>query len=157
MARLNITLNDELIEDIDYQTPKEKCKTRSEFIEKAVQFYLSYLETDNSEGYLNKSVIAGVRKGIGDIEKQTMPNIFRLSVEISMLMNVVAAMVDIDKKDLHDLRVDCVKAIRATDRRCTLESAMQYHHSDQPLDDFFENFNGKIEVDDEYNYDYDYE
>ena len=147
MARLNITLNDELIEDIDYQSPKEKCKTRSEFIEKAVKFYLSYLETDNSYEYLNKSVMAGVRKGIGDIEKQTMPNIFRLSVELSMLMNVVAAMVDIDKKDLHNLRIDCIKAIKATDRRCTFEKAMRYQNTEEPLDDFFENFSGKLEID----------
>lgn len=153
MARLNININSELLEDMDYHLGKEKCKSRSEFIEKALQFYIGYLETGNSKEYLNQSVVAGVRQGINDIEKQTMPNIFRLSVELSMLMNVLASAIDVTPEQLKKLRTDCVKAVNATERRCSFENAVKYQN-DYPLnDDFFENFSGKIEMEaDEYDF-----
>jgi len=149
MARLNISINDELLEDMDCQLSKKEYKNRSKFIEKALQFYLGYLQTGNSKEYLNQSVVAGVRQGINDIEKQTMPNIFRLSVELSMLMNVLASAIDVTPGQLKTLRSDCVRAIRATKRRCSFENAVKYQN-DYPLsDEFCENFSGQLELEED--------
>jgi Arc/MetJ-type ribon-helix-helix transcriptional regulator len=149
MSRLNISINDELLEDMDYQLGKKEYKNRSEFIEKALLFYLGYLQTGNSKEYLNQSVVAGVRQGINDIEKQTMPNIFRLSVELSMLMNVIASAIDVTPEQLKRLRSDCVRAIRATKRRCSFENSVKYQNGYPLKDEFFKHFSGQLEIEEE--------
>ncbi len=140
MERINISINPELLEEIDFYLPQNDCKNRSEFINKGMDFYLSYLRSGKDTEYLNQSVAAGVRAGINDIEKQTMPNLFRLSVELSMMMNIIAAGFDITPNELRTLRTQCAKAVKQTKQRCTLEHAVKFQR-DMPLDDpFFSTF-----------------
>ena len=150
MGRLNITINDELIANIDYYCDVQKLKNRSEFLEKALIFYLGYIETSSHTEYLNASVSDGVRKGLNDIERQTMPNIFRLSVELSMLTNIIASGIDMSTHEIRRLRSDCVKAVRATNRRTNLEHANNYQNDLNANDKFYDNFTGQIEIEDEY-------
>ncbi len=155
MGRLNISISDELLRELDYQIGLEQGETRSEFIESAVEFYLSYLTSHRQGDYLNKSVTEGVRQGINDIERQTMPNIFRLAVEMSMLKNIMASLVELNPSELKRLRSDCVKAVRATNKRTDLENAVRYQQESlQMANAFYNNFSGKLDYsdydDDEY-------
>ncbi len=123
MGRLNISLPDEMIEELDYNLKINKYKNRSEFIEKALEFYISYLTAHRKSDFLNASVVEGVRQGINDTIRQTMPNIFTLSVELSMLNNLFASVIDISDDEAKDLRKECVDLVRTTKKRCNFENA----------------------------------
>ncbi len=147
MGRLNLTVTDELLERIDFQKENAKAKDRGDFTRKALEFYLSFLETSRNQDYLNQSVALGVRQGINDIEKQTMPNIFRLSVEMSMMWNILASVGKLTPREMRALRGDCVSAVRATKKRCSPESAMKYQNDYPTNDKFYDEFQTKVEID----------
>ncbi|MFI3327511.1 MAG: hypothetical protein R3Y35_15260 [Clostridia bacterium] len=147
MGRLNLTVTDEMLDRIDFQKENAKAKDRGDFTRKALEFYLSFLETSRNQEYLNQSVALGVRQGINDIEKQTMPNIFRLSVEMSMMWNILSATLDLDQREMRKLRSDCVNAVRATEKRCSPESAMKFQNDYPTNDKFYDEFQTKVEID----------
>ncbi len=147
MGRLNVTVEDEMLERIDFQKETAKAKDRGDFTRKALEFYLSYLETSRNKDYLNQSVALGVRQGLNDIEKQTMPNIFRLAVEMSMMWNILSATLDLDPAEMRKLRSDCVNAVMATKKHCSPENAMKYQNDYKTNDKFFEEFTTKVEID----------
>ncbi len=146
MARINISVDDEVLYEIDKQMQSLKLKSRSEFIEIALDFYLSYLITQGHSDYLNQSVIAGVRQGVKDIERQTMPNIFGLSVELSVMNNILASLVELSPTELQRLRKDCVKAVKATKKRTNMENAVRYQQDTllQP-NSFYDDFTGQLD------------
>ena len=156
MNRINISIKNELLSDIDYQVNSLDFKNRSDFIGKATEFYLGFIQTGKAGEYLNQSVMTGVKQGITSIEKETMPNIFRLSVELSMLMNIIAASVGISNDELRRLRSDCVRAVKATNRRTNFESANNYQNYFDDYytkqDSFYDNFTGQIELSEDEDY-----
>lgn len=79
-----IKLMDRLYED-------DNCKSKSEFIEKAVRFYAGYLSTQNAREYLPNVVISTLKSIIAESDNRQNRMMFKLAVEIAIMQNLVAA------------------------------------------------------------------
>ena len=51
----------ETIKRMDDMLDKDNVKNRSEFIEKALQFYMSYLNSEGSTEYLSKVIVSAMQ------------------------------------------------------------------------------------------------
>lgn len=100
-----IKLMDRLYED-------DNCKSKSEFIEKAVRFYAGYLSTQNAREYLPNVVISTLKSIIAESDNRQNRMMFKLAVEIAIMQNLVALQQDIDPLSLERLRGDCVKEVK---------------------------------------------
>ena len=78
-----IRLMDRLYED-------DNCKSRSEFIEKAVRFYAGYLSTQNAREYLPNVVISTLKSIVAESDNRQNRMMFKLAVEIAIMQNLVA-------------------------------------------------------------------
>ena len=83
---------------------KDNCFSRSEFIEKAIDFYVGYLSSEENESYLPNIVISTLKGLIAESDNKQNRMLFKLAVEMSMMMNLMAATQDIDKIALERLR-----------------------------------------------------
>ncbi len=92
---------------------EDNCSSISEFIEKAVLFYCGYVSSENNQNYLPNVVISTMKAIMRDSENRHNRNLFRLCVELSMLMNVMAATHDIPQEALNKLRGECVEEVKA--------------------------------------------
>ena len=89
--RIPLWLYPNTIEMVDKVFPEDNCKSRSEFIEKAVRFYCGYISADKAVQFLPAALVSSVSAAVQSSENRIARLLFKLAVEMSMTMNVVAA------------------------------------------------------------------
>ena len=115
-----------LLEEVDPLYQKDNCASRSEFMEKALQFYIGYLTCNHAQDYL-ADVIPSTVKGIVDESSNRMGRLlFKIAVELAVAENVLAAVCDVDRQELKRLRGQCVEEIKRTNGMISFEQALQW-------------------------------
>ncbi len=120
----------ETMEKIGALYKKDDCRSRSEFIEKAVLFYSGYLTAEQTEGYLPAVVISAMQGSLGRYEDRTARLLFKIAVELSMLLHTVAATNEIEEESLSRLRGMCVQEVKSLKGSITLEEATAFQRGD---------------------------
>jgi hypothetical protein len=105
---------------------KDNCKSQSEFIEKATQFYLGYLSCEDNSHYLPSIVTSTLRGIVSESESKITSTIFKMAVELSMAMHVVASLNGIENKDLEELRYDCMREVKTIGGTVRLKDARKF-------------------------------
>lgn len=124
--RTAVWLYPSTIERMDSWISSDNCKSRSEFIDKALRFYMGYLASEDTTSYLSKAVVSVLQGTLKDTENRNANNLFRLSVEMNMMMNILAADLEINEDELIKLRGRCVKEVKKTKGRISLEDAIKF-------------------------------
>ncbi len=124
--RTAVWLYPETIEQMDSMLETDNAKSRSEFIEKALQFYMGYLASENTTGYLSKVLVSAIQGTLRETENRNSSNIFRLSVEMAMMMNILAAGLEISDDDLRKLRGRCINEVKKTRGKINMEDAVKF-------------------------------
>ena len=124
--RHTVWMDDAVWDQVESRYQRDNCSTRNEFIEKAVQFYSGYLDTESADAYLPK-VLADILEGkLGALGKRIGHLLFKLSVDQNLMGNVLAAGIDIDPDELRKARVRCVKEVKETNGEISFEDAIHY-------------------------------
>ena len=104
----------------------DNCSSASEFIEKAILFYLGYLSSQENQDYLAQ-VIPSTVKGIVDESANRMGRLlFKMAVEQAVIENILAAVCEVDQQELKRLRGQCVQEIRRTNGMISFENALDW-------------------------------
>ena len=106
--------------------PRDNCRTQNEFIEKAIQFYAGYVSGQDACEFLPAALTDALRSTVRDSENRTCRLLFKLAVELDMVMNVLAAGMEIPQEDLDRLRGRCVREVKSTNGSVTLKDAVDY-------------------------------
>ncbi len=125
-SRTAVWLYPETIERMDAILKSDNAKSRSEFIEKALQFYMGYLTSENATEYFSKVLVSAMQGLLRETENRNSGNLFRLSVEMSMMMNILAAGLEISEEDLRKLRGRCVNEVKKTRGKISMEDAVKF-------------------------------
>lgn len=123
---LTIRINPENLKLVKAIYSLDNCKSQNEFIEKAIKFYAGYVTTNANTNFLSPQLLEALRCALRETENKNSNNIFRLSVEMSMMMNLLAAGFEIEDEQLVELRTKCVKDVKKTKGRVTLEDAVEF-------------------------------
>ena len=124
--RHTVWMDDAVWDQVESRYQRDNCSTRNEFIEKAVQFYSGYLDTESADAYLPK-VLADILEGkLGALGKRIGHLLFKLSVDQNLMRNVLAAGIDINPDELRKARVRCVKEVKETNGEISFEDAVRY-------------------------------
>jgi len=124
--RTAVWLYPEITEKMDNLLERDNCKSRSEFIDKALNFYMGYLVSEDTTGYLSKILISAMQGILKETENRNANNLFRLSVEMSMMMNILAAGLEISDEELRSLRGRCVQQVKKTRGKVSMEEAIKF-------------------------------
>ena len=116
-----------LLEEVDSLYQKDNCASRSEFMEKALQFYIGYLACSHAQDYLAQ-VIPSTVKGIMDETANRMGRLmFKMAVEQAVTENILAAVCSVDQQDLSRLRGQCIEEILTPSPRVLLGGLKNLH------------------------------
>ena len=114
------------LELADQYYRSDNCASRSEFIEKAIQFYAGYVSSQQNQDYLARVIPATV-KGIVDESSNRMGRLmFKMAVELAVIENILAAVCEVDQQELKRLRGQCVEEIKRTNGMISFEQALQW-------------------------------
>ena len=110
--------------EIDLIMDSDGSRTRNEFLEHAVQFYIDHLLA-RSMTTLPVSVTSAIDGRLGMLEDRLSALQFNNSVELDMLVQIIASEYNLDPGYLRKLRSDSVKNVKQTSGRVSLANAVK--------------------------------
>ena len=122
-VRFALYVNQSALDLVDEYFEKDNCFSKSEFIENAIRFYVSYLSSDTNIPYLSTVVMSTMDSLLKENTNRLSKLIFKLAVELAITMNVVAANQGVDKEVLKSLRGECIKEVKKTNGIFTFDEA----------------------------------
>lgn len=114
------------LEKVEEIYRKDNCGSRSEFIEKAVRFYIGYLTAEKKDSYLPGVVTSTLKAIVAESDNRTSRMMFKIAVELAVLQNVVAATNEIDEVTLNRLRGECVKEVKRLNGSLSFDDAVDW-------------------------------
>lgn len=116
----------ETMMDVEVHYKNDNCKSQSEFIEKAIKFYVGYLDEEKSVNYISPLITETVKAQIKGTEQRLARLIFKVAVELGKLSHMTAAMNDVDEETLKSLHAMCVTEVRKINGIIDYEDAVEY-------------------------------
>ena len=106
--------------------PLDNCQNQSEFIEKAIRFYVGYVASKDSTEFLAPILVSALQGTVANAENHIARLLFKLAVETNMMMNVLASEVDVSADTLERLRGRCIQEVKKTGGAVTFADAVKY-------------------------------
>ena len=122
-VRFALYVNQSALNLVDENVEKDNCLSKSEFIENAIRFYVSYLSSNTNIPYLSTVVMSTMEALLKENTNRLSKLLFKLAVELAITMNVVAANQGVDKEVLNSLRGECIKEVKKTNGIFTFDEA----------------------------------
>ena len=123
--RLKITLwlKPGIVRRMDGWLEEANCKSRSEFIEKSLHFYMGYLGAEDASEYLSNALTATLRGIVADSTNRTNSILFKCAVEQGIMAHTIAAHFRDTLEDRRALRGYVVDEVKRTNGQIKFEDA----------------------------------
>ena len=108
----------------------DNCKSPSEFIEKAINFYIGYLKSEGNVNFLSPAITSSVDAVVHGAEQRINRNLFKIAVELGKLAHTLAAANSVDEETLRELHAMCVDEVRHINGTINFESAVKFQNED---------------------------
>ena len=87
----SVWLSESAWADVEHHYQADNCSTKNEYIEKAIQFYSGYLDTEHAEEYLPR-ILSDVLEGkLGAFGKRMGHLLFKQAVDQDLMANLLAS------------------------------------------------------------------
>ena len=113
------------MKDVEVHFKGDNCKSQSEFIEKAIKFYIGYLDEEKGVNYISPMITETVKAQIKGTEQRLARLLFKIAVEHGKLSHMLAAN-DVDDETLRQLHIMCVNEVRKINGIIDYEDAVEY-------------------------------
>ena len=132
--RLKITvwLKPDVVQRMDGWLRADNCKSRGEFAEKALRFYMGYLATEDTSEYLSRALVDTLRGTLADNENRLRTLLFKLCVEVNMMGHTVAAHFRADPVNRRELRAYAVDEVLRTNGKIRFDDAIDLQRQVYP-------------------------
>ena len=119
------------LEEVDNAYEGDNCKSKSEFIEKAIRFYLGYLKQEDNVSYLSPRITSSVDAVVHGAEQRINRNLFKIAVELGKLSHTLAAVNDVDEETLQELHEMCLDEVRHINGVINFEKAVRFQNEEE--------------------------
>ncbi len=118
--------------ELERRYREDGCRSITAFIEKAIDFYLGYLDANSAGAYLPKEIQSAIDGRLGIFEDRMAKLLYKLTVEVDMGVTAALDCLQIDPDYLRKLRANSVRNVKATNGMLTFEQkARDYEGEDQ--------------------------
>ena len=122
--RTAVWLSPGVIRRMDSWREEDNCSTRSEFIEKALRFYMGYLATEDTSEYLSQALVDTLQGIVADNSNRLRTMIFKWCVELNMMGHTIAAHFRADPINRRGLRAYAVDEGKRTNGQISFDRAL---------------------------------
>lgn len=116
-------IRESTLEQVRKWYSQDNCTSQSEFIEKAIQFYIGFISSENGSDYLPKIITSTLKGIVNESDNRISRILFKMAVEQAITMNVVAATCNISRDQLDKLRGTCVAQVKRSNGAYSFENA----------------------------------
>lgn len=129
-VRKAIYIEVDILEQVDSLLQQADVKSRNEFLNQALKFYIGYLTSAKIENYMLSSISSVMHATVKDSENRMARAMFKLAVETSKLANVIAYSQEIDEESMGKLHVKCMEEVKRINGAVKFEDAYEYQKSE---------------------------
>ncbi len=132
-------LTPEMKARLEKRYTEDGSRSLTGFIENAINFYLDYLSANNAGMFLPSSVQSYLDGRLDQFEDRMASLLYKQSVELDMVMSVLADCVNLDEEYLRRKRAESVVNVKKLNGRLHLEKiakrAQEEHEGDDGWQD----------------------
>lgn len=127
--RYAIYVSEETMQIAEENHRKDNCRSRSEFIEKAILFYNGYLHAKHAEYYLPR-ILSSTWQGTFDMFGDRIGRLlFKQAVEENIGNHILAADTDMDLETYEKLRSRSVREVKQTNGMISFKDDLIFQKS----------------------------
>ena len=126
--KFSVWLHPETLAKVNELYREDDHRSRSEFIEKAIRFYVGYLTATSPANYLPNIFLSNMRAIADESDNRMSRMLFKIAVEMSIMMNLIAADHDLDPVSMTRLRGQCVNEVKRLNGSFKFEDALKWQH-----------------------------
>ena len=138
VQRMVIWLPPGVIRRMDGWLVDDNSKNRSEFITKALRFYMGHLAAEDQTEFLSDALV-GVMRGMVEVNTHRICRmLFKQCVELNMMSHVIAAHYKADPIDVRALRAFAVDEVKHTNGAVSFDKSLAHQRKlwmDEDYDD----------------------
>ena len=105
-------IEQEVVDKLEKHCKDDGSRSKSEFVERAINFYCGYVTAENYREFFPKVVLSTIQGTLDSFENRMATLLFKMAVELSVLNRVTAATVDVEELNLTRLRGRCVDDVK---------------------------------------------
>ena len=128
--RKGFYVEEDLLEQVDSLLQKADVKSRNEFLNQALKFYIGYLTSQKIENYTLSTISSVMHSTVKDSENRMARAMYKLAVEISKLSHVIAFSHGVDEEALQRLQAKCSDEVKRINGAVSFEDAYQYQRGE---------------------------
>lgn len=128
-VRKGFYIEEELLEQIDSLLKQADVKSRNEFLNKALKFYIGYLTSEKIENYMLSTISSVMHATVKDSENRMARAMYKLAVETSKLSHVIAYSHGVDEETLTKLQGKCADEVKRINGAVSFEEAYLYQNN----------------------------
>lgn len=113
-ARFLVSTDEYIKQMVEDNYKEDNCSSKSEYVSKAIEYYTGQLATQKNDQFISTKVASLLRSLIKESEHKTEKIVFKLAVEIAMMMHLIARSQNVSQEDLDWLRSKSIDDIKGT-------------------------------------------
>ena len=128
--RVGFYIEKSLLNRCDAFLKAADVRSRNEFVSAAIRWYIGYLSAQNTVELLPLAITSAVSGAVQSSENRMARLLFKLAVELSMTMNVVAAGAEVDDVSLRRLRGKCVEDVKKSIGSVNFDEVLKFQRGE---------------------------
>ena len=113
-TRIHTRISEKTRHKLETAMPNANCQSQNEFVENAICFYSDYIMTREVTNYLAPMLVDALQATVKNSENRIARLMFKETVELSMMMHVLAMGLEVNTDQLDQLRWQCVQEVKKT-------------------------------------------
>ena len=117
-----------MVAEITKMMPEANATSKTDFVRKAVAFYIGYIRQQKNINYLAPMLAGAIKSEVRSLGKDVCEMLFKLAVEMGIISNITAAVNDISDESLDTVRLNVAQEVARTNGILTFEDANEWQN-----------------------------
>ena len=136
--KLAVYLTPEKKAELERRCHEDGSKSMTEFIRRALDFYLGYLDAQNVGIFLPAAIRSCIDGRLGTMENRMASLLFKQAVELDMCERILADSFELDEAYLRRKRAESVESVKRTNGKLRFEQIARQRNKDEDEDEWLD-------------------
>ena len=124
--RISIYIDRDLVKEADGLLSLADCKSRNEFVTKAIERYIAELALGGDISFVTEALSASISKACNESFAKVSGALFRYAVYVDMMVRILAECVDLTPGELEEFQRESYNNVRRTRGKVPLDETLRH-------------------------------
>ena len=124
--RISIYIDRDLVKKADGLLSLADCKSRNEFVTKAIERYIAELALGGDISFVTEALSASISKACNESFAKVSGALFRYAVYVDMMVRILAECVDLTPGELEEFQRQAYNNVRRTRGKVSLDETLRH-------------------------------